>query len=521
MATPNTPLEFFDILRGAGVLRGDSESWSAWRSFIAALFGLLLTDDEFAIYHACTGRTEAPTRPASEGWLVVGRRGGKSFALALIAVYLAAFRDYRAHLSLGERALVMVMAADQRQAKTIKQYISGLFRLSPLARLKASETADSIVLRNGVTVEIFASSFRSVRGFTVVAALCDELAFWRTDEMSANPDAEVISAIRPAMATVPNGLLLCASSPHARRGELWNAHRKHFGVDGDRVLVWQAPTRTMNPSVPQSLIDEALEADPARAAAEYLAQFRTDVESFLSREAVDACVEVGCRERAPAEGVRYFGFCDPSGGSSDSMTLAIAHRDGDAAVLDCLRERRPPFSPEAVVAEFSATLRSYGVLTIRGDRYSGEWVREAFRKCGIDYLASDKTKSEIYLSFLPLVNSGRAVLLDEPRTINQLCGLERRTARGGRDSVDHPPGGRDDAANAAAGALVLASARAREAVVAPLVSVVVPAFLGDHPGLGGELVDPATQSALAQFDAAARREAGVGVDVGLAHLGIP
>ena len=40
----------------------------------------------------------------------------------------------------------------------------------------------------------------------------------------------------------------------------------------------------------------------------------------------------------------------------------------------------------------------------------------------------------------------------------QLCSLERRTARGGRDSIDHPPRARDDVANAVAGALTVALA---------------------------------------------------------------
>ena len=44
-------------------------------------------------------------------------------------------------------------------------------------------------------------------------------------------------------------------------------------------------------------------------------------------------------------------------------------------------------------------------------------------------------------------------LLDHPRLIAQLGGLERRTARGGKDSIDHAPGAHDDVANAAAGVL--------------------------------------------------------------------
>jgi hypothetical protein len=54
---------------------------------------------------------------------------------------------------------------------------------------------------------------------------------------------------------------------------------------------------------------------------------------------------------------------------------------------------------------------------------------------------------------LPLLISRRAILLDQRNLIAQLCQLERRTSRGGRDSVDHPQGGRDDIANSACGVL--------------------------------------------------------------------
>src|SRR5436309_10261771 len=110
------------------------------------------------------------------------------------------------------------------------------------------------------------------------------------------------------MATIPNAMLLCASSPYARRGALWDAHRRHFGKDGDPVLVWRAPTRTMNPSVSQQVIDAAAERDPASAATEWLAEFRSDIESFINREAVEACIAWGVRERAPMQSVRYYGF---------------------------------------------------------------------------------------------------------------------------------------------------------------------------------------------------------------------
>ena len=139
-------------------------------------------------------------------------------------------------------------------------------------------TADTIELNNGIRIEIHTASFRSVRGYTVVAALCDEIAFWRSED-SANPDTEILAALRPAMATIPDALMLCFSTPYARRGVLWNAYRQHFGKGGD-VLVWQAPTRAMNPTVPQSVIDNAFEEDPTAAAAEYGAEFRSRCRSI-------------------------------------------------------------------------------------------------------------------------------------------------------------------------------------------------------------------------------------------------
>ena len=60
--------------------------------------------------------------------------------------------------------------------------------------------------------------------------------------------------------------------------------------------------------------------------------------------------------------------------------------------------------------------------------------------------ASEKPKSDLYRDLLPRLNSGEVELLENSRVIAQLVGLERLTARGGRDSIDHGPGGHDDLA---------------------------------------------------------------------------
>ena len=311
----------------------------------------------------------------------------------------------------------------------------------------------SFDLNNSTTIEVAAASFRSTRGYAIAAAICDELAFWRSDDYSAEPDYEIINAIRPGMLQFPNAMLLCASSPYARKGALWDAHRKHFGKDNDPILVWQAKTTLMNPTVPQSVIDEATERDPSSAAAEYAAEFRSDLEDFISRDAVLACVELGVRERPPQIGKhRYLCFVDPSGGSADSMTAAIGHKaDGDLIVVDCIREIVAPFDPEFAADEFARLFRSYGITKTNGDRYAAAWCSQAFEKRKIEYRHSELPKSGLYLNLLPHLNGKTIRLLDHPRSINQICSLERRTLHGGKDSVDHPPQTHDDIANAIAG----------------------------------------------------------------------
>jgi hypothetical protein len=226
----------------------------------------------------------------------------------------------------------------------------------------------------------------------------------------------------------------------------------------------------MNPLLPATLIAEAYDRDPAVAASEYgtdgTIQFRSDLESFVGPDVVDACTSPGLTQRPPIPGVLYVAFVDPAGGGPASMVLAIAHVEGDSGVLDLVREIRPRFSPEAAVTEFAEVLRWYGVTLVHGDRYGGEWPRERFAKCGILYETSQLTKSELYHGLLPLLNSRRVELLDDRRLRAQLLGLERHTGRSGRDSITPTPGQHDDVINAAAGALL----RAREVATAAAVS---------------------------------------------------
>ena len=222
-------IEALDDPRLLGSAIKDRSTFTAWFAVLRTIFRLPLTEDEAAIFRSCTGRTELPEGPFGIAWLIVGRRGGKSLVMAVVAVFQALFKDWRPYLSPGERAVVLLVAADREQAKILRRYIGGILATPVLTHQVRGQTADTIELDGDVVVEIATCSYRTVRGRSVCTCLLDEVAFWRS-ESSANPDKEVYRAIRPSMASFGSeALLLIASSPYARRGLMYEAYKKFFG----------------------------------------------------------------------------------------------------------------------------------------------------------------------------------------------------------------------------------------------------------------------------------------------------
>jgi hypothetical protein len=359
------------------------ESWAAWRALLLAAMGEKLKPGELEHYTRLTGRAEPPPDRVSELWVIAGRRGGKSRAIATLLAYIGCLCDHRAKLSSGERGIALCLAPSQAQASIVLDYCAGIINESPiLKQLIVRQTAETIELDNRITIEVRAASFRRLRGPTLVATVLDELAFFHNEE-SANPDTEIINSVRPALGTTA-GLLACISSPYARRGELWSAFKNEFGEQGDpSILVAKGGTRDLNPSYEQSKIDREYERDAAYATAEYGGEFRTDLEVFLAQEVVATCIVTGVFERPYEPRHKYIGFVDPSGGSGDSFTMCIGHKEGETSVIDVVRERRAPCEPPAVVEEFAHVLRAYHVNTIEGDHYAGEWPRSIFQQHGI------------------------------------------------------------------------------------------------------------------------------------------
>jgi hypothetical protein len=366
-----------------GAALGDPASWSVWLTALKAAFGHLLTGDELAVFARIAGDRPPPRQRVKELWCVVGRRGGKSRIAAALGVFLSLFESYT--LAPGETGVVAIVAASRDQSAVILNYIKGYLWSSPhLAGEIEAMSADEITLINGIVIGVYAGSFRTVRGRTLVAAILDEVSFWKAED-SALPDIETYRAIIPALLTT-NGMLIGISTPYRKTGLLHAKHRDHFGVNDPDVLVVAGDSVTFNPTLDVRRINKARQDDPEAALAEWDGLFRSDISAFLDDAMIDAAIDTQRPlELAPRSGITYKGFADPSGGRHDQFVLCIGHKNKDRYIVDCLRGAAPPFDPAHVTAEFASLLRSYKLGKVTGDNFSAEWVVSAFADHGITY----------------------------------------------------------------------------------------------------------------------------------------
>ncbi len=441
--------------------KGSLSTWMPWRVALRVLYGLPVNPKYHDLIRQCTGRD--PTKLPCEGFqtalFLTGRRSGKSrCGAAITAAFEAALAGHEKKLAKGERGYVAVCSPTRSQSRIVKDYLRAIFDSTEMLHDQVEgEDRAGFDLRNGVRIEILTGDFRTVRGYSLLAGVVDELSFFGIEEEAkVKSDTELIRALKPGLATT-GGKLIAITSPYARKGWCFNQWQKHFGNDAGKTLIWQAPSRVMNPTLRQSVVDEAMAEDLAAAKSEYLAEFRDDIQAFLPREVIEACVVPGRNENLRQIGQRYFAFVDMSGGRHDDAALAIAHRKGRIVVLDLVHRYRAPFSPFEVARSMSETLRQWGLVAATADNYAAEFSVVAFRQHRITLNRSKQSKSQLYLELLPRISSGEVELLDDETLVKQLANLERRTRSGGKDAVDHPPNGHDDVSNAAAGAITLAA----------------------------------------------------------------
>lgn len=457
-------------------LGDDLTSWKPWLCALRALYGLPIRSRAGReLVELCTGREpdELPENGFQTALLLVGRRSGKSRISAVVGAYEAVLGGHEKRLAKGETGVLPIISPSRYQSGIVWNYLNGIFETPILGQevVDKRETEKILKLRNGIEIRILTGDWRTVRGPSIVCAIVDEVCFFGvTEESKVRNDAELVRALRPALITT-RGKLIAISSKYARRGWAFGQWRRYHGSNAAdspsysrawRILVWDAPSRRMNPTLPQSEIDAAYDEDPASARSEFGGEWREDVAEFVPRSLVEALVVTGRKELLPNPAkARYFAFTDLSGGRADDASLAIAHQEAGKVVLDFLKRWVAPFNPHAVIAEQANELRRFQLRQVTGDNYAAEFVAQAFRGAGISYAKAERPKNELYRELLPRLCSGEVELLDNGFLVDQLASLERKTRSGGKDIIDHPQGGKDDVANAVAGVVVSLSRKRR------------------------------------------------------------
>ena len=442
-------------------LIGDKNLSPAQRMSLKAVYGLPLSPEERSLFRETTGRQGyVPGTEQSEVTFCLGRRAGKSDKLAAnIAVYEACARDFK--FSVGEIPIVMIVSTEkERQSRIVFQYVlQKMERSLILKRMIKSVTTQEIRLKNRAIIQVYPCAVAQIRGASLLCFIGDECAWWRVE--GKDVDTEILSAARPGL-SFEHSKLIKISTPYMRRGEIWNDYRRYFGKDDAEVLVFQGATELFNPSFSKIKLDHAQEKDPVAYEAEFLARFRQDLSSMYEPESVDRAInfdrpmEMGYRE-----GNEYHAFVDTAGGGGrDCYAISIGHRDreGERIVVDVVRSRAPKFDPAEVTAQYCELLKSYKVFRITGDKFSGDFASSLFAKGGIEYIRSEKTKSELYLEAESVFNTGGADIPNRAILIDQLKRLVRKVRSGGKDSVDVEVGSEDEA-NVVCGLVTLVSGK--------------------------------------------------------------
>lgn len=453
----------------AGIFK-KRDSWFNWFILLAVAYGLppgivadafgQPVDKVLATFKTFTGRASWPSKRCHELWILSGRKSGKSRIISVIIIFEMMVRTaWQQYLSPGETCIFPAIAVDRQQARIIFDFCKGILKSNKHYRgMIASESKEEIELTNRATLRVMTADKASSRGPLYGILAADEVAWWRSGNLFANPDDEVFGAIEPGL--YDEAMIISISTVAGEFGLLHQTYKEHYGRDDDDVLVWKSDTRSMNPGYSQNKIDRLLAKDVNIARAEYFSEFRTDLAGLYNSTALEDCRTSGQMEIPYQSGNRYFGFVDMSGGRKDSYSLAISHHEDGKVFVDCTMEiiPSPRVKPSDVCHDFAAILKSYGLSQATGDQYGAQWIVEGFEREGITLEKSALNSSALYIDCIGPFSNRAVSLPDDDRLLHQLRALMRKIVPGGKDKVLSGKADRShsDLSNAVCGSIHLA-----------------------------------------------------------------
>lgn len=386
--------------------------------------------------------------------IYIGARGGKSDKLsANVTLFEACFRTHK--LSRGEKGLIPCVAFDKKQASIVFNYIKGKASVSPaISKSIVAERAGELELINGLEIGVYTCSFRALRGYSIPAAVADEIAIWRDVATGANPAKEVLRTIRRGMMTFPEAKLIKISSPFAKTGVVWDDWNNR--LKRQAALILKVPAWEVNPALNEEELLEELKDDPELFWREFGAEFWDAVSPLCPAEKVDACVMVGVKERAYRKEYRYFATIDVAF-RQDAFAFGVCHREGDRVVWDVIRSwegtKDNAVQLDPTLDEIAGTCRNYLISTVNGDQYCSEPVKQALLKKGLqfnEFTFTQNSKQQLYANLRSLIMGGCLDLIDNGTAGQQIKTLEAVTGSMGTVRVQAASGYKDDEATVVA-----------------------------------------------------------------------
>ncbi|MEO8602485.1 MAG: hypothetical protein ABI629_07920 [bacterium] len=426
----------------------DPRTQTNWDTVLKAFSGVALSESELAWFRVHTGRTTVLPNGYAELVGITGRQSGKDDTIA----DTGNARAVQTIINNEDVDGLHIIGVAQDHRSSIRTMFHRLsrpwLRIPELAKHVVARTTDSLTLSNGLTLAVYPCRPAAVRGLRCLLASMNEVAHYR--DSADNPiGIEMRRALTPTIATT-GGKIIIVSSPSTSTDLLGDLHRRHWGRDDSSTLVVQASAPEMNPTLPADYLERMKADDPEGYRSEVLGEFKQGVSTFFEATALEACTR-DRRELPPVAGIKYAGHWDASGGRNDAAAASAGHGREGVSVVDAVRAWPAPHDPRAVIAEAAAFFKSYGITTIQSDRYAGEFPVSEFATHGIRCEMCPLDRSALYLGMLPRVLSGLVELPNDPVTLRELRGLERRRGFAGKDRVDHRGGAHDDRAVVVAG----------------------------------------------------------------------
>lgn len=427
----------------------------------------------------------------TEGWIIGGRRAGKTDAFAAtIVAYEAICGGHEDYIRKGQRAVCYQIAQDLRMARYSLHFIRAtLESMRFISKSHITEvTADRIDLKNGITIATVPPTTKAVRGYANPVAVLDEVGVWAVEEDSANRDKDVLDSVSPGQAQFPHAKIVGISSPWAKAGILYD--RFEAGTEGRRLpttkrtqyqnqlVVYMTSAASGNPRVTKKWLLGRLASDPRAFERECLAKFQDSLSGFLPTSLLQEAVDSGVKERPPQPLNFYVAAIDPAF-RNDAFGFAICHAAGASSeapagsiVFDVVRRWKAPYGeildPSAILREITPILGAYRIISVLSDQYQFEslsklamdmgWSIENFRFTGT-------SKQNLYGNLQQLLHQKRLRLLDNPEAVNELARLEAKLTDQRQMRISAPEGEHDDLAT------VIALAASRAVWMLPAVAV--------------------------------------------------